>query len=127
MKKYFSLIIICLLAACAEHPDVSSFNVIEMEEAIAQIPNKSIERTLDEIDTPQYLSELDPVEIRITNYGIFIVLQDRFGKESGFLWSQQLGSSQITSITSTGFMPEYIRVKDNLFTYKRSKSTTSNL
>ncbi|MEL0640765.1 hypothetical protein V6260_09130 [Pseudoalteromonas aliena] len=119
MKKYVTLIFAFLLTACVKHPQVTELDIAKIEESITQIPNKSEERVLDKDNIPNLLLELNPKKIEVKNGEVFITLHSRFGQESGFLWSPRLGNSNISSFTSSGYMPEYIRVKDNLFTFRR--------
>lgn len=120
MKKIVILVFVFLLLSCVDHPDISNINLSEIENSIQEIPNKSESRVLTDNEIPKALQELYPKQVYITHTGIYIVLKSSFGSESGLFWSDKFGGGSITSMSSSnGFLPEFVHLEGNMFTFKR--------
>ena len=118
MRNHFYLVIAVLfLVGCVDHPETSELDILQIQNAIKSMDvDWSKEYVVPSAELPKEIKALNPKEVKVTEFGIYLVMHRRFGQESGLFVSPQLGGVESISFNRSGW-PDYVHVDGYTYTY----------
>ncbi|WP_105200416.1 MULTISPECIES: hypothetical protein [unclassified Pseudoalteromonas] len=118
MRISLILLLVLVLSACVDHPEVKGLDIVSIEQTAETLRAgaQSESTTLTEDQIPAAIKALKPKEVRVDNVGVYIVLQRNPLQESGLYISPLWGG--ITSVSGgANWMPEMKKVQGITYTY----------
>ena len=119
IKNLYLVIAALSLVGCVDHPETSELDILQIQNAVKSMNvDWSKEYVVPPTELPKEITALNPKEVKVTEFGVYLVLTRRFGQESGLFVSPQFGSLESFGTTRAGW-PNFVRVDGYTFTYTK--------